>query len=148
MLETFMNERYSIFENDKQVASGLTAEEMLAFCKENITDETKRLVIIRQRDQETVDKSVRCSMSEREKLIEIIISSFDYCSKFYAALIADYLLSHGVTVPVRCGECCYYRQNTKLALSDYMDENFYCVLHRSEFTENGYCSYGERKENG
>ena len=56
MLETFMNERYSIFENDKQVASGLTAEEMLAFCKEHITDETKRLVITLDGDQETADK--------------------------------------------------------------------------------------------
>lgn len=46
---------------------------------------------------------------------------------------------------VRCGECKWY-EKTK----DYGDGYYNCLFHAQEdcapFPENGYCSYGERKD--
>ena len=44
--------------------------------------------------------------------------------------LADYLISNGVTIPVRCGEC---EKEQECKNAQYLGEN-------------GFCSYGERKE--
>lgn len=90
-------------------------------------------------------------MTEREKLIEIIISSFDYCSKFYAALIADYLLSHGVTILVRCAECKYYRNHPNGLCYRWTEPSINAKGYKGEVhcvEPDDYCSCGERKDNG
>lgn len=73
-------------------------------------------------------------MSEREKLIELI-SRFQWMGGL-EEMLADYLLSHGVTVPVRCEECKHWK--------DYSCGIQVCA----KFYKKDYCSYGERKDNG
>ena len=55
---------------------------------------------------------------------------YEETEKTLCEYIVDYLTSEGVTIPVRCGEC-EKKQECKNA--QYLGEN-------------GFCSYGERKE--
>lgn len=89
-------------------------------------------------------------MTEREKLREVINQWLNDPIPFdetfdYGTMLTDYLISKGVTIPVRCGECRYHEQHTQ--------NNYYCG-RAEEFSEiitnwvepNDFCSYGERKE--
>lgn len=38
-------------------------------------------------------------MTQKERLVELIINSVDGCAKYWAEIIADHLLSNGVIVP-------------------------------------------------
>lgn len=44
-------------------------------------------------------------MTEREKLIELTTEAVNKYAFITKENLADYLLSHGVTIPVRCAEC-------------------------------------------
>ena len=91
--------------------------------------------------------------TDREKLIDLIyesgqlgvFASYDsemrMCERF-----ADYLISKGVTIPVRCVDCkrCFEkrtkRNNQLMRFCMRMDGNEFQV------NANDFCSYGERKE--
>ena len=77
--------------------------------------------------------------TDREKLIKVLQNN-PYGQYTYEEF-ADYLISKGVTIPVRCGEC------------RYKDEIFFkgkgfpiCRVSGRATTETAFCSYGERKE--
>ena len=84
-------------------------------------------------------------MTDREKLIELLDMNCGYVAEMKAEELADYLISEGAAIPVRCGECRYYEEHTQ--------NNYYCG-RAEEFSEiitnwvepNDFCSYGERKE--
>ena len=65
--------------------------------------------------------------TDREKLIEILIEKENGLT---FEQLADYLISKGVTIPVRCGEC---EKERECKNAQYLGET-------------GFCSYGERKE--
>lgn len=47
-------------------------------------------------------------MTQKERLIELIIQSVDGCARHWAEIIADYLLSNGVIVPpCKVGDTAY-----------------------------------------
>ena len=76
----------------------------------------------------------------REKLIELLE---DVWSADTWEEIADYLISNGVTIPVRCHECKHWKNEINGCTEDkrFCDIGFYMV-HK-----NGFCSFGERKTN-
>lgn len=47
---------------------------------------------------------------------------------------------------VRCKDCAMYKKDKELAEANYCDPNVYCGLLRTEMAEDGYCSYGRRKD--
>ena len=91
----------------------------------------------------------------REKLIELLHSgvrcpgpvasctdcphqSLDTpCDEFGAT--ADMLIENGVTIPVRCKDCKHMGE-TKFVLH-------WCHAWGNRVKEDGFCSYGERKDN-
>lgn len=54
--------------------------------------------------------------------------------------------SADVTEVVRCKDCMMYKRDKELAEANYCDPNFYCGLLRTEMDEDGFCSYGRRKD--
>lgn len=85
-------------------------------------------------------------MTDREKLIELFNKfTFSFTQEEYYSgkvtneycieQIADYLISNGVTIPVRCKDCKYY-----IKVCCVMTEGLVCPLGE------WYCSHGERKE--
>lgn len=95
-------------------------------------------------------------MIDREKLIELIREVEHTCRqvecwdcKTYvledgncqAEAIANHLISKGVTIPVRCGECCYYNENGICCCPNAVQSFYGCKVKETHF-----CSYGERRE--
>ncbi len=94
--------------------------------------------------------------TDREKLIEWLIEccEVNHCSdttgkvRTCTECFADYLISKGVTIPVRCGECKHWNPTDKFnvfgeclkPLGEYGDA--------IETDTTDFCSYGERKEDG
>lgn len=78
--------------------------------------------------------------TNKEKLIEWIMESVDGCAKYWAGTIADYIISKGVKIPVRCKECLYSKeQYGKLVCIQGM-------TYRNTYNDpNMFCSYGEIK---
>ena len=82
----------------------------------------------------------------REKLIELIrkADKEDYDSltmDAHYAYMADYLLAHGVTVPIHCKECKHWADG----VAGCTDQVKCCKIGFYMVGENGYCVYGERK---
>lgn len=84
--------------------------------------------------------------TDNEKLIKWIEESrwIDFQGNILTAparQIADYLISKGTTIPVRCGECIY--------MEEAYEKNGFLICPASgmEITNTDFCSYGERKEN-
>ena len=92
-------------------------------------------------------------MTDRERLIGVLrfgaSQAYSLDTKEDCEELADYLISKGVTIPVRCGECRYAEhllnaEGTPYELCNINDET-------AEYTNNvrhpnGFCSYGEMKE--
>lgn len=81
-------------------------------------------------------------MTERERLIELIIASVDGCAERWASRIADHLLTNGVRLIVTCGECRF--------CVDMGIGGLYCE-HPDNRNPIGcnpkeYCDRGERRE--
>lgn len=84
--------------------------------------------------------------TDREEMMELVNEAHEYCDTInciggeecgydgqlycFEHLLIDYLISKGGTIPVRCGDC-EKEQDCKIA--QYLGQN-------------GFCSYGERKE--
>ena len=99
-------------------------------------------------------------MGMREKLIELLEGSLRYagdvcgetgdCSKCQYdkygancgyAIRADYFIANGVTIPVRCKDC------RKISPSVTPVKNaVWCREFRAYMPCDGFCSYGERRE--
>ena len=89
-------------------------------------------------------------MTDREKLIEWMSDIKNVCRNTdckdcekkgvygdcQAHLITDYLISKGVTIPVRCGEC-IYNETGACNLSEF---------NNPQYDKNYYCRDGEKKD--
>lgn len=95
-------------------------------------------------------------MTEREKLIERIHQCLNECGdckecryrladgKCREKMLADYLLSHGVTIPVRCAECKHqFFKNFGEDIGDVSG----CKMFGVAIPLDRWCSFGERKDN-
>jgi len=95
--------------------------------------------------------------TDREKLIELIcIAPFynprleftygDCLELIKLEYLADYLIKHGVKIPVRCKDCQYYGitgdQSCEVHSSTWLEDDYHIVTMEPD----DYCSYGERKE--
>lgn len=87
--------------------------------------------------------------TDREKLIDILIDGNNtmwwvFLDNYQISAFADYLISKGVTIPVRCKDCkkCIVRRLPDLGTII----STHCNLYRRDVNENEFCSYGERKE--
>lgn len=91
--------------------------------------------------------NIGLNKTDREKLIELLEKAKEtyYTQTLIGELIsgeltvefvADYLIEHGVTIPVRCKDC-IYNKNGFCYISEELD-----VFYNKDF----YCAYGERKE--
>lgn len=78
-----------------------------------------------------------------ETLKKIIQSAVNGCAPYWAGLIADRLIANGVTIPVRCGKCKYYRPETSSCRVRFDRDKEELAV-----SPNGFCSDGERKDNG
>lgn len=78
-------------------------------------------------------------MTDRERLIELLDHKVD--DDWYTSEeIADYLLTNGVTIPVRCKDCRY-------CMSDI--HGLWCFNdYEHNLQPDDFCSRGERKNNG
>ena len=95
-------------------------------------------------------------MTDREKLIKLLMKSpvsgrktlEDYMLLSTIGDIADYLISKGVTIPVRCGECKHWHpSNARMGdTEEDMQAIGGCVYTRYCRREKDFCSCGERKE--
>lgn len=99
--------------------------------------------------------------TDREKLIEFVNEAHEYCNTInciggeecgydgqlycFEHLLIDYLISKGVTIPVRCGECKYYFSDIRKCdlHSEMPDEYSSGFSFKMEPTD--FCSYGERE---
>lgn len=96
--------------------------------------------------------------TDRERLTELFDQAHEKCNSIncvyvcsackydglnycFEEFLADYLISKGVTIPVRCGECKYCGKYSATG-------NLYCTHPNGlEFQKkDDFCSYGERKE--
>lgn len=77
-------------------------------------------------------------MPDRDYLTAMIQRAVNGCSSYWAGLIAEYLLAHGVTIPVRCNDCKHLRHN--------LENDTYCAADGlADPRENDFCSHGERR---
>ena len=70
------------------------------------------------------------------------LDDFEEFDEETVANIADYLIEHGVTIPVRCKDC---KWGHKYERWDG-DEGAECEKYGAYKMANSFCSYGERKE--
>ena len=92
----------------------------------------------------------------REKLIELQYECDEKCEhrncwecsymgieSCLKRMVADNLISNGVTIPVHCKDCKHWK-DVELKTTEH--EKF-CDIGFYKTKENGFCSFGERKEN-
>ena len=78
-------------------------------------------------------------MGMREKLIELL-REVQYLGGLEEK-IADHLIANGVTIPVRCKDCVYMKNQFHARFC-----NVWCMYNG--MGDEGFCNYGERKEDG
>lgn len=79
-------------------------------------------------------------MTDRERLIEILrVPIYPHELADPAEVVADYLLDNGVTIPVRCNDCKWYKPKGGVA----GQKTIICSYQPKDF----FCAYGERKDN-
>lgn len=86
-------------------------------------------------------------MTNRDRLIKILsVPIYPHVDADPTEVVADYLLDNDVVPVVRCKDC-------KWGTTPYGDEHdgwTECInIHgRPLFRDDGFCSYGERRDNG
>jgi hypothetical protein len=75
----------------------------------------------------------------RGKLIRLIREYYHSYFKTTDSGLADYLIANGVTVPVLCQNCTHHDTYT------CPENRVWCNMLRRYMSLDGYCSYGERK---
>ena len=80
-------------------------------------------------------------MTNKEKLVELL-ETIPYAQRLYPDLYVDMLIENGITIPVRCKDC---KHMEKVGLNNHR----YCNVwrHINGMGDDGYCNYGERKDN-
>lgn len=83
-------------------------------------------------------------MADREKLIDLM------CHIPGAEEIADFFLANGVTIPVRCKDCKYWKPGDSFGGDslDDMQRIGGCPIMRFARRENDFCCEGERRTDG
>lgn len=81
-------------------------------------------------------------MGMREKLIELL-REVQYLGGLEEK-IADHLITNGVTIPVRCKDCKWYRIAPTDNVPYCCHESGYCGEHMKGLF---FCACGERKDN-
>lgn len=66
------------------------------------------------------------------------------CPRIYPEEECDHWVD--VEFVVRCKNCYAYRKDLELARAEYLYENMYCALLRTEMPEDGFCYYGRTKD--
>lgn len=89
-------------------------------------------------------------MGMREKLIELLTHENSPLFMVFGDNVeglADYLISNGVTIPVRCKDCKRWKPGDSFGGNsvDDMQRIGGCYLARCCRLENDFCSYGERR---
>ena len=79
-------------------------------------------------------KSEVPTTTDREKLIKLIQGAVGGCATYWAGLIADHLISNGVTTVVRCAGCKWYDMDSERC------QFWYGYRHPAH-----YCGEGERR---
>lgn len=83
---------------------------------------------------------------DREKLMELLNDSFDeqYNKRglLTARHTADHLVANGVVVPVHCKDCKHWADG----VAGCTEHIKCCKIGYYMVGENGYCVYGERKQ--
>lgn len=81
----------------------------------------------------------------REKLVELLIEATRKwgCQIGLYGCMADHLIANGVTIPIRCKECNHWLKDVP-GCTDAIGR---CRFGNYMVGANGYCVYGERKEN-
>lgn len=87
-------------------------------------------------------------MTDRDRLTELIQDSVNGCARYWAEVIADYLLANGVIVPVMCENCEYFMP--KPILTDEYDNPLgydgICDNCDKYTDKDDYCSCARLKE--
>lgn len=81
-------------------------------------------------------------MNDREKLIELIVSSGQVSG--FAGSLADHLIANGAVFPVRCKDCKHWLKDVA-GCTDMVGR---CEWANYMVGAVGYCVYGERKDDG
>ena len=94
-------------------------------------------------------------MGMREKLIELLddaLLSVNWDSHDYPDTdsAADILIANGVTIPVRCKDCKYWKPGDSKGGNSIEDLQVIGGCKWTNFCrrERDFCSFGERKDNG
>lgn len=83
-------------------------------------------------------------MADKEKLSELLnpwLAHLSLCA-------ANDLIAKGVTIPVRCKDCKHYDNSEGICWCKINSKFFPGGFDWHGFPEDGFCSYGERKDNG
>ncbi len=67
-----------------------------------------------------------------------------HCEDVYRQYAVNWLMNNGVTIPVRCKNCKFWTDG----VSGCTDHVKVCKIGFYMVGENGYCVFGERKDNG
>ena len=79
----------------------------------------------------------------REKLIDLLITAKDLIT---LSRQADFLIANDVVPVVRCKDCKHYKPRNQ---SVHWEQKALCCARSAQlkFPADGFCSYGERKDN-
>lgn len=89
----------------------------------------------------------------RDKLKKLITEASDkklsvpYISEDGAEALADYLISKGVVVPVRCGDCKCWKADGGYGLDLDGTKRQYgvCAITNMAYKENHFCCFGAKR---
>jgi hypothetical protein len=96
-------------------------------------------------------------MGMREKLVELLITLMDkdgcrIVGTVLAMKISDHLIANGVTIPVRCKDCKYRRDDVNCPMcfeeeKEWDDDGYTEVdwITHDHTHDDGYCYRGERR---
>ena len=81
-------------------------------------------------------------MTDYMKLVDILIDELpeEHPWKGNIKGLVEKLIANGVTIPVRCKDCKHWKDDLM------RDDLHICEIGYYFIEENGYCSYGERRE--
>ena len=86
-------------------------------------------------------------MTDRERLLEILnVPIYPHENVDPLEAVADYLLDNGVRVPVLCKDCKHYDNSEGICWCNLNSKFYPGGMDWHSFPEDGFCSYGERKD--
>lgn len=87
-------------------------------------------------------------MTDKERITEVL-KAYTKKHNISASVVileeyAEELIRQGVTMPIRCKDCKYYKAQ-KQSVNWKNKKKYCCRVVALKVNENDYCSYGERK---